>query len=84
MTELMMSVTEYGTASDYFSGAEYTVAGKTGTAEFNENKDSHSWFIGFSNVNNPDLVVCVLIENASNTGASATSIARKIFDAYYN
>ena len=84
LTELMMSVTEYGTASDYFSGAEYTVAGKTGTAEFNENKDSHSWFIGFSNVNNPDLVVCVLIENASNTGASATSIARKIFDAYYN
>ena len=42
---------------DYFSGADYTVAGKTGTAEFNENKDSHSWFIGFSNINNPDLVV---------------------------
>ena len=84
LTDLMRSVTDYGTASDYFSGADYTVAGKTGTAEFNENKDSHSWFIGFSNINNPDLVVCVLVENASNTGTSATSIARKIFDAYYD
>ena len=80
----MRSVRDYGTASDYFSGADYTVAGKTGTAEFNENKDSHSWCIGFSILNNPDLVGCGLVENASNTGTSATSIARKIFDAYYD
>lgn len=84
LIDMMMSVTEYGTASSYFEGAAYTVAGKTGTAEFNENKDSHSWFVGFSNVDNPDIVVCVLVENASTTGASATSIARRIFDSYYN
>ncbi len=84
LTELMSSVTEYGTAADYFSGTDYSVAGKTGTAEFNEANDSHSWFVGFSNINHPDLVVCVIIENASNTGASATSVARKIFDAYYD
>jgi peptidoglycan glycosyltransferase len=84
LTDLMTAVTEYGTASSYFEGASYTIAGKTGTAEFNENKDSHSWFVGFSNIDNPDIVVCVLVENASTTGASATSIARKIFDSYYN
>lgn len=84
LTELMSGVTEYGTASSYFADASYTIAGKTGTAEFNENKDSHSWFVGFSNVDNPDLVVCVIVENASTTGASASSIARTIFDAYYS
>ena len=45
--------------------------------------DSHSWFVGFSNVDDPDIVVCVIVENASNTGASAKYIARQIFDAYY-
>lgn len=83
MIELMTGVTEYGTAADKFAGAAYTVAGKTGTAEYNSNGDSHSWFVGFSNIDNPDIVVCVIIEKASSTGASASAAARKIFDAYY-
>ncbi len=84
LTELLSAVTEYGTAADYFSGASYTVAGKTGTAEYNSNNDSHSWFVGFSNIDDPDIVVCVLIEDASSTGASASAVARKIFDSYYS
>ena len=33
----------------------YAVAGKTGTAEYSSDKDkSHSWFTGFSNVDNPN------------------------------
>ena len=83
MIELLTGVTEYGTAADKFAGATYTVAGKTGTAEYNSDGDSHSWFVGFSNVDNPDIVVCVIIENASSTGSSASAVARKIFDAYY-
>lgn len=83
LVDLLSAVTEYGTAADYFSGVSYTVAGKTGTAEYNSNNDSHSWFVGFSNIDDPDIVVCVLIEDASSTGASATAVARKIFDAYY-
>lgn len=84
LTDLLSAVTEYGTAADYFSGTSYTVAGKTGTAEYNSNNDSHSWFVGFSNVDDPDIVVCVLIEDASSSGASASAAARKIFDSYYN
>ncbi len=83
LIDLLSAVTEYGTASSYFSGATYSVAGKTGTAEYNDAGDSHSWFVGFSNVDNPDIVVCVLIEGASITGSSASAAARKIFDAYY-
>ncbi len=83
LTQLLSAVTEYGTAASYFDGASYTVAGKTGTAEYNDAGDSHSWFVGFSNTDNPDIVVCVLIEGASKSGASASAAARKIFDAYY-
>ena len=32
----------------------YTAAGKTGTAE-NEGKYAHAWFVGYSNVEDPDL-----------------------------
>lgn len=84
LKNMMMGVTSYGTASDAFADVSYTVAGKTGTAEFNDNMDSHSWFVGFSNVDDPDIVVCVIVENASSTGTSAKYIARQLFDAYYN
>lgn len=84
LKDLMLGVTSYGTASDAFSGASYEVAGKTGTAEYNENNDTHSWFVGFSNVDDPDIVVCVIIENSSATGSTAKYAARQIFDAYYN
>lgn len=84
MKNLLLGVTSYGTASDAFAGASYTIAGKTGTAEFNENMDAHSWFVGFSNVDDPDIVVCVIIENASNTGTYAKYVARQLFDTYYN
>ena len=40
--------------------------------------------LAFSNVDDPDIVVCVIVENASSTGASAKYIARQLFDAYYN
>ncbi|MFQ8841362.1 MAG: penicillin-binding transpeptidase domain-containing protein [Clostridium fessum] len=30
------------------AGASYTVAGKTGSAEFEAGKETHSWFVGFA------------------------------------
>lgn len=62
---------------------QYTAAGKTGTAE-NEGKYSHAWFVGYSNVEDPDLVVCVLVENVGAGSKYAVPIARKVFDSYYN
>ena len=63
LTELMTGVVESGTASS-LSGRGYTVAGKTGTAEHGDVSQTtpHSWFVGFSNVEDPDLVVCVIAE----------------------
>lgn len=61
---------------------DYTVAGKTGSAE-NEKEGAHSWFAGYSNVEDPDLVVCVIAENAGAGSKVAAPIAKEIFDAYY-
>lgn len=61
----------------------YTAAGKTGTAE-NEGERSHSWFVGYSNVKDPDLVVCVIVENAGTGSKYAAPMAKQVFDSYYN
>ena len=55
----------------------------TGTAEYSSDKGKdHSWFIGIANVDNPDLVVSVVIE-ASDGTSKAVNVAKKVFDAYY-
>ena len=82
LKDYMTSVAEYGTAA-VLSGSSYTAAGKTGTAEYSSDKDKdHSWFIGMSNVDNPDLVISVVIEEADGS-AKAVNIAKHVFDAYY-
>lgn len=84
LTELMTGVVENGTASA-LSQKTYTVAGKTGTAEHGDtaSETPHSWFIGFSNVEDPDLVVCVIAEDAGSGSSVAVPIANTIFEAYY-
>jgi peptidoglycan glycosyltransferase len=79
---LMESVVDYGTATA-LSGRGYTVAGKTGSAEFDENGSSHSWFVGYSNVDDPDLVVAIIVENGGTGSEAAVPIAAQIFDTYY-
>lgn len=82
LKEYMKGVTEYGTAS-VLSGCSYSTAGKTGTAEYSSDKDKdHSWFVGISNVDQPDLVISVVIE-ASDGTSKAVNVAKEVFDAYY-
>lgn len=83
LTEYMKAVVDYGTGYS-LSGQSYSVAGKTGTAEVSVDKSQyHSWFVGFSNVDNPELVVSVIVENSNKSGVTATSVAKNIFNAYY-
>ena len=79
----MQGVTSYGTGS-VMSGEAYTVAGKTGTAEYSsESSDkNHSWFVGFTNVDNPELVISVIVEE-SDGNTKAVNVAKEIFDNYY-
>lgn len=83
LKEYMQGVVDYGTGTLLKNG-DYTVAGKTGTAEYSSDKSkSHSWFTGFSNIENPDIAVSVIVESADQTGKSATAVAKKVFEAYY-
>ena len=83
LTEYMTETVLSGTATSLQSEV-YTAAGKTGTAEYSSDKSkSHAWFVGFSNVENPDLVVCVVVEGAGAGSTYAVPIAKQIFDAYY-
>ncbi|MDY3086812.1 MAG: penicillin-binding transpeptidase domain-containing protein [Blautia sp.] len=80
--KMMRQVVTSGTASA-LNGRSYTVAGKTGSAEFNEQGDSHSWFVGYTNVDNPELVIAVIVENGGAGSEAAVPIAGQVFDAYY-
>ena len=82
LSDLMTGVVTSGTASA-LSGRSYTVAGKTGSAEYNEAGDSHSWFIGYSNVADPDIAVSIVVEGGGTGSEAAVPIAGEIFDAYY-
>lgn len=82
LKDYMKSVVDYGTAT-VLSGRSYTAAGKTGTAEYSSDKEKdHSWFVGMTNVDNPELVISVIIES-SDGSARAVDVAGRVFDAYY-
>ena len=82
MTKYLRQVVTEGTGRALDS-EDYSVAGKTGTAE-NGTGEDHSWFVGFSNVKDPDLVVCVLVEHGGAGSEVAAPIADEIFDCYYS
>ena len=78
----MKGVVDEGTASA-LKGLSYTAAGKTGSAEFNSNSDSHAWFTGFAPADDPEICVTIIVENAGSGGSFAVPIAKRIFDAYF-
>ena len=82
MTRLMRAVVTDGTANS-LSGREYEAAGKTGSAEFDNNKSSHAWFTGFAPASDPQISVTVLIEGKGMGSSYAVPVAGRIFDAYF-
>ena len=80
----MQAVVQYGTASSYLADLPYKIAGKTGTAEYdNAEGYVHSWFIGFTQTGNNDVVVAVVLEQAVQGEDSAAEAAGQIISEYY-
>ena len=79
LTEFLTDVVTEGTGSAVRTDA-YTVAGKTGSAEFETGKETHAWFVGFAPAEDPKVAVCVLVEESGSGGQVAAPIARAIFD----
>ena len=92
----MAGVNREGTGARVFAGAQYTSAGKTGTAQViglkqNEKYDErrvserlrdHSLFIAFAPVENPRIALAVLVENGGFGARTAAPIARAVLDYY--
>ncbi len=83
LTGLMTGVVENGTG-DFLQAAEYTSAGKTGSAEYGTAKgDSHAWFTGFAPAEDPKVAVTIIVEGAGSGGDYAVPIAKRLFDVYF-
>ncbi len=85
LTSFMKQTVSSGTASA-LSWNSYSVAGKTGSAEYEtgDAMGTHSWFVGFSNVDDPDIVVAVIAEDGGTGSTTAVPMAQQVFDAYYS
>lgn len=82
--EYMRQVVENGTGKALLD-TEYTCYGKTGTAEFSNDKNiAHSWFVGFAEYNDKQLAIAVIMEEAGSGGEYAAPLARKVFDVYFS
>lgn len=83
LSAYMHAVTDYGTAKA-FAETDYDIAGKTGSAEFSEDKKkSHAWFTGFADYKGKKLVVTVIAEGAGSGSEVAVPVAKEVFDKYY-
>ncbi|MGN0255584.1 MAG: peptidoglycan D,D-transpeptidase FtsI family protein [Chordicoccus sp.] len=86
LKSLMEAVVSEGTGSS-LSGRSYSVAGKTGSAEYTKSDGTmgtNSWFVGFSNVDDPDIAVVAIAEDGGPGSQTAVPIASQIFDEYYS
>ncbi len=81
MRQLMKAVVSDGTASQ-LNGLSFACAGKTGSAEYNSNKSSHAWFVGYAPTDNPQIVVSIIVEDGGTGSQSAVPIAKKMFETY--
>ena len=87
-----------GTARRLNKGLTYTLAGKTGTAQvfgldpeeqyiaekYEEKLRDHALFTGFAPINNPEIAIAIIVENAGSGSSKAAPLAREVLDVYFN
>ncbi len=85
LNEYMQETVISGTATA-LGWFDFTVAGKTGSAEYGtgDSGGTHSWFVGFSSKTKADLVVVVIAENGGAGSDTAVPMASEVFQAYYD
>jgi len=90
----MEGVTTGGTSTRVFAGAPYRSGGKTGTAQavtigqkdkydarrMEEHQRDHSLYLAFAPMENPQVALAVVVENAGFGAAHAAPMARRVFD----
>ena len=86
-----------GSSRAAWQGAQYSVAGKTGTAqviniaqgeryresEIDERLRDHGLFVAYAPAESPRIALGVVVENGGGGSRAAAPVARKILDAYF-
>lgn len=83
LTGYMRSVVTMGTGSS-FKNASYNAVGKTGSAQYDNSENYHSWFVGFAPQENPQIAISVILEGGYKNVASAQAVAKKVLDEYFS
>ena len=71
-----------GTASE-LNIEQYTVYGKTGTAQIDSGDNENSWFIGYGEKDGEKLVVAVVFEEVKPGSKYGVLAAKQLFDEYF-
>ena len=58
------------------------VAGKTGSAEVTKQLPAHAWYVCFAPAEEPEIAVCVLIEQAGTGSRYAVPAAKELLEKY--
>ena len=87
-----------GTARRLNKGLDYTLAGKTGTAQvfgldndakyiaekLDEKLRDHALFTGFAPIEDPEIAIAIIVENAGSGSSKAAPLARQVLDVYFD
>ncbi|MFH1551980.1 MAG: penicillin-binding protein 2 [bacterium] len=66
------------------SSLEVESAGKTGTAQFGTEGDTHAWFVGFAPYDDPQIVLVVLVEGGGEGNSVAVPVAKNVLEWYFS
>lgn len=72
----------YGTAYS-LRNVPMSVAGKTGSAQIENNKKVNAFFVGYAPAENPEIAILVLVQNAREGSLNALPIAHDVLWWYY-
>ena len=86
-----------GTAKRLNNKLKYTLAGKTGTAQvfgldpeekyiadnIDEKLRDHALFTGYAPIENPQVAIAIIVENAGSGSSKAAPLARALLDEYF-
>lgn len=79
----MRRVVTEGTAKALQSD-RFTAYGKTGTAEYDDEGNSHAWFVGYARAEDIDpIALAVILEGAGSGSAVAVPAARNVLESYF-
>lgn len=65
------------------SNLSVKAAGKTGTAQFGTEGETHAWFIGYAPYDQPQIVLAILVEGGGQGHEAAVPVAKEVFKWYF-